>query len=176
MLMNSYNLTRFSVRIIDENNVMLRGFYTPEYDNGKELPHGILSNRDGNWKVVPKFIHSHTGFRSFTRDKCGETTLGEDIFEYDIVKLTWIGGKEETYLISYCTEMNYLVALPTDSLYFNDFDFYAFPEKHLEWNDFAFRMQDPWCDIQSVEVIGMLNPSLECLSFSDDGKVKVDIM
>lgn len=175
--MNNYNVNRFSVRIVDQNEEVLCGFYTPDYDdNGREQSTGVLKNRNGRWRVTPKFIHQNTGFCSYKRDDSGTTILGGDIFEYDVVKITFVSGTAFTYLICYVSEMNYLVAIPTDCLYFNDFDFYTDPQNEIEWSDFAFRMQDPWGNIKSVEVVGMLNPSRQYFNFSDDGKVKVDII
>lgn len=148
---------RFLVRGKDQQGDWCIGYLTPVGDGTF-----VIKNTSGEYLVDKNTLCRSTGFKTYIASK--KLFRIDTIFEKDIVKVTSHGGTEWLFLIWHCLEMNCLEAVPLDNndTYFNGWDYHS--DSGYSWEDFCFLVNDPWGDIDKVEVIGNCFDNTELLS------------
>lgn len=115
------------------------------------------------YPIKPETLCRATEFKTFERD----SGTKEPVFDKDIVELTLPGGTKFRYAVWYMEEGSSFVAVPWSEEAVNGDDamFVNYPvnfKDEINWDKFAFMMNDPYGDLQSVKVIGNYidNPEL----------------
>ena len=159
-LLNNRMMERHTVRAKDIENDWCVGYLIPIVTPlNQQLYH--IGNRYGTFEINTETICRNTGFFEYLRRDGDSSRFGEQIYENDIIELTFRSGNKEQYLIWYCREMNSTIFIHNEEVYFNGTDYYAM-KPHIGWDQFAFIMQDPYGELSEVKVIGNIidNPQL----------------
>lgn len=162
--MHTNDQARFMVRVKSEAMKIrqwVEGYFNPycAATNGSPI---IERPSDIRGALDLDTICQCTGFQEYYHNEQGEIISGKYIYERDVVRITFRSGGAAEYLIWHSKEMNCPVALRMSELYFNGQDYGDEGPGQHSYGSFAFYMQDPWGDVDKVEVIGneIDNPEL----------------
>jgi hypothetical protein len=140
---------RYEVRAKDLKGDWCFGYLKYDY----LLDRYSVYNVDGECEVDPSTLCRHTGYVERTED-----LVRREIFEGDIVEFITHGGSRYCYLLWFCQEMNCICPLEASRKHDGGVTYWICQTDihSITYEDFAFRMQDPWGDFKQISVVGNL--------------------